>query len=430
MQPTWLPHDQRTNYRVGNVINFVLAALLASLVFGYIPQIFGFGMYHRLITPSLNLFLINIVFNFATGLIFFGFTRGEIRTLETIKSPFEFDKIVGFIVGNFNKSKLCRSLKKIFFRLLICGLISGVCYSLFLGIIWFIDPSMVKDSSPLEGMKLGVITGLFYGSLTGLISGILGYYGTLTSLSISLIWGLFFLLSEEMVNFWNNIPSFQSYSMGLILFYILFTGYLFGLICGFFVRFGKQYSIIFGLLMAFSLGLFFWHYEDYFIQKLEIYPGRIPALWVYLNTGWFFGIILGLIFYWTFALQGPEIERKIKPNQGIWRSATNAVFIGLIFSIVWVTFAAWQFWGDSQFYQQIFVSLYMGMFFGLLSKGGQACIRHFTLRLLLYRKGYIPWNYARFLDYATERIFLQKVGGGYIFVHRMLMEHFARLELK
>jgi hypothetical protein len=37
----------------------------------------------------------------------------------------------------------------------------------------------------------------------------------------------------------------------------------------------------------------------------------------------------------------------------------------------------------------------------------------------------IPWNYARFLDYATERLFLQKVGGGYIFVHRMLLEHFA-----
>ena len=30
-----------------------------------------------------------------------------------------------------------------------------------------------------------------------------------------------------------------------------------------------------------------------------------------------------------------------------------------------------------------------------------------------------------FLDYADERIFLRKVGGGYVFVHRMLMEYFA-----
>ncbi|MDJ0592593.1 MAG: hypothetical protein QNJ72_21810 [Pleurocapsa sp. MO_226.B13] len=42
----------------------------------------------------------------------------------------------------------------------------------------------------------------------------------------------------------------------------------------------------------------------------------------------------------------------------------------------------------------------------------------------------MPWNYARFLDYAAERIFLRKVGGGYIFIHRMLLEHFARMELE
>jgi len=48
---------------------------------------------------------------------------------------------------------------------------------------------------------------------------------------------------------------------------------------------------------------------------------------------------------------------------------------------------------------------------------------------MFYRMGYIPWNYARFLDYATEHIFLQKVGGGYIFIHRMLMEHFAGMQM-
>ena len=69
------------------------------------------------------------------------------------------------------------------------------------------------------------------------------------------------------------------------------------------------------------------------------------------------------------------------------------------------------------------------MWGGLIS-GGITCLRHFALRLMLYRMGYIPWNYARFLDYAAERLFLQKVGGGYIFVHRMLLEHFAQMELR
>jgi hypothetical protein len=41
------------------------------------------------------------------------------------------------------------------------------------------------------------------------------------------------------------------------------------------------------------------------------------------------------------------------------------------------------------------------------------------------RNGSTPWNYARFLDHATDRILLRKVGGGYTFIHRMLLEYFA-----
>jgi len=40
----------------------------------------------------------------------------------------------------------------------------------------------------------------------------------------------------------------------------------------------------------------------------------------------------------------------------------------------------------------------------------------------------MPLHYSAFLDYCAERIFLRKVGGGYIFVHRLLMEYFASLE--
>ena len=68
-----------------------------------------------------------------------------------------------------------------------------------------------------------------------------------------------------------------------------------------------------------------------------------------------------------------------------------------------------------------------GLIFGLASPAGIACIQHFTLRLVLCFSGYIPWNYARFLDYASDRIFLQKVGGGYIFIHRLLLEHLAQM---
>jgi hypothetical protein len=69
-----------------------------------------------------------------------------------------------------------------------------------------------------------------------------------------------------------------------------------------------------------------------------------------------------------------------------------------------------------------------GLGTGFLLYGGLTCLQHLVLRLLLWRTGAAPWNYARFLDYAADRILLRKVGGGYIFVHRMLMEYFASLE--
>jgi len=45
-------------------------------------------------------------------------------------------------------------------------------------------------------------------------------------------------------------------------------------------------------------------------------------------------------------------------------------------------------------------------------------------------KGRTPLNFVRFLDYAANDLnFLQKVGGGYIFIHRMLLEYFAALPI-
>ena len=75
-------------------------------------------------------------------------------------------------------------------------------------------------------------------------------------------------------------------------------------------------------------------------------------------------------------------------------------------------------------------SLLFGIVIGLgvaMSFGLRDVIHHYSLRYVLWRKGKTPWRYARFLDYATEQIFLRKVGGGYIFIHRLMMEHFAEL---
>jgi len=75
----------------------------------------------------------------------------------------------------------------------------------------------------------------------------------------------------------------------------------------------------------------------------------------------------------------------------------------------------------------VIVGVSAGLLTGL-QRGGLACLRHYVLRLLLWRTGSVPWLYAQFLDYAAEHILLRKVGGGYIFLHRLLLDYFAARE--
>lgn len=63
----------------------------------------------------------------------------------------------------------------------------------------------------------------------------------------------------------------------------------------------------------------------------------------------------------------------------------------------------------------------------ILTLGGIAGMAGFILRFILWRNGYIPWNFSRFLGLATERLFLQKIGDRYRFTHEMVREHLAQM---
>jgi hypothetical protein len=52
-------------------------------------------------------------------------------------------------------------------------------------------------------------------------------------------------------------------------------------------------------------------------------------------------------------------------------------------------------------------------------------IKHYALRLTLWLSGYTPFQFIKFLDQCARLILLKKVGGGYIFIHRMLLDYFA-----
>ena len=165
-----------------------------------------------------------------------------------------------------------------------------------------------------------------------------------------------------------------------------------------------------------------------------------------------------------------DTRHIVTPNQGIWRSARYGVIMGLITGGIAGVLS-----GASDFTAYFWLPLHTGiaikkalgidreavsimshllgfspttpqafwllhaLFWGLvnaaipalavgLSCGGAAYVQHFVLRFLLWCARLVPFNYPRFLDYAAERILLRKVGGGYIFVHRLLLEYFADVE--
>jgi hypothetical protein len=122
------------------------------------------------------------------------------------------------------------------------------------------------------------------------------------------------------------------------------------------------------------------------------------------------------------------IEKKAAPNQGITLSLkfstiggmslgfAGGVVFGLSASLVYGALAGQVF--------ALFGSLCCGLGGGLLA-GGEACFKHVVVRLLLVQKSFAPLDYVRFLDFAARKILLNKVGGGYKFVHLMLRDHFA-----
>lgn len=82
----------------------------------------------------------------------------------------------------------------------------------------------------------------------------------------------------------------------------------------------------------------------------------------------------------------------------------------------------------------LFLNIWLGLIAGLI--GGviigigvkEKNLDFLILRFLLWKYGEIPWNYRRFLEDATQRLLLQKVGHRYQFIHPILQNYFAQLD--
>jgi hypothetical protein len=68
--------------------------------------------------------------------------------------------------------------------------------------------------------------------------------------------------------------------------------------------------------------------------------------------------------------------------------------------------------------------LYLGLGFAL-AFGLLAYFQHAHLRRMLHNRGHIADDYPAFLNQTAERNLLRKVGGGYTFVHALLLQYFS-----
>jgi hypothetical protein len=153
-------------------------------------------------------------------------------------------------------------------------------------------------------------------------------------------------------------------------------------------------------------------------------PSFIPAIVVASVIGAAVGLFLS-------GLTSAEISRTTHPNQGIRNSLKNAVGMSLVFLIIPFLLTSIPVAFSSSLGEGIalaFTGSGGSVTLGFLLFGGYTLVQHYILRRILRQDGFIPANFARFLDYATSLIFLRKVGGGYIFVHRYLAEYFAGME--
>ncbi len=156
----------------------------------------------------------------------------------------------------------------------------------------------------------------------------------------------------------------------------------------------------------------------------------------YLPIGAAFGALLG-------GLQMCFHRRPSRPNEGICLSARNGL---RSFLIAWpvLTLATWlgirlrgfetpppevhpwyafiHLWGDlsGALLGALLSAATIGLWFG-----GVEVLRHWVVRLALATAG--PRHLMRFLDQAVHPLgLLRRIGGGYQFLHRLLLEHFAR----
>ena len=287
----------------------------------------------------------------------------------------------------------------------LVGLLVGVVSGLFVGVVFGL----------VGGLFIGLVSGLLVGLVSGLFAGLSGEQPTVPFIEPSLPWklylkeqvvGLFIELSKREINLSEKLSfSWKLFLKGLVN--------------------GLQFGLLIGLLIGLVVG---------------VVGGVVSGVFVGLLIGLVGGVFVGLLVGVLEGLSSTQVDEhiRLRPNQGIQTSGRNALRVGVVGGLVSGLVVGLFFGLVGGPLHGLFFGLVggvsFGLFFGLvggvsfgLFVGGKAYLQHYCLRYLLWRSGAMPWHYVRFLEEATERILLQRVGGGYRFIHPLFLDYFASL---
>lgn len=356
-----------------------------------------------------------------------------------------------FLIEQIQPSWLTTKLKRSFYA------VNSVLLGGLIGILVIILVSIPIKLIELKILK-SFVPGFFIDYSNFSLINFLIHAGLIEALIVGLLVGISQgeIKTFEILNWsWKNAKSY--FPKVLKGFSWLFPG-----LVGGFIGWHKEpiFGLFLGLLMLIIVNLSRWDMREsqqtnwswklFLLEIASVIPvlfGGLIGWWIIADIGFFLGSFLGIIVgLINSGLTYSASTIKDYPNQGIWKSCRNSLSVAIlvyVFSFISYELSVAAFYPFSSARQTQGLGLFLffasaaalrlGMIAALIAgsiNGGITCIQHFTLRLMFYCLRYSPWNYARFLNYCTDRLFLQKVGGGYIFVHRMLMEHFAEMPLE
>ena len=135
------------------------------------------------------------------------------------------------------------------------------------------------------------------------------------------------------------------------------------------------------------------------------------------------------------ALLRGDLRLRTTPGQGVEQSRRNGLMVaGLVIVATLVLGAVAVALATAVMGRQALIPaaawlLWLALFLGVgcgLSFGFLAWLQHRRLRAIFHDQGNFPADATEFLNLAAERNLLRKVGGGYTFVHALLLDYFSQ----